>query len=216
MLEKIIIFGIGQLAQLLHEYIQDDGQFEIVAFTADNPEVNTLFGLPVVEFNELEKQYAPSDYKILIVIGYSERNQKRRKVFERVKNKGYSMVNYIHRSSIVPKSTIMGENCIILENNVFQPHVTIGDDMGMLSSNVVSHHVQIEDHCFLTEHVCVGGRVKIGTGSTLGLNSTIKQRVIISPNTFVGANVYLRSDSSKNSVYEAPEPKIISSGYDEV
>ena len=148
---------------------------------------------------------------MLIVIGYSERNQKRKRVFERVKNKGYCMVNYIHSTSIVPKSTEIGENCIILENNVFQPHVSIGDDSGMLTSNVVSHHVRIEAHCFITEHVCIGGRAIIGSGSTLGLNSTIKQRVKIANKTFVGANVFVKSDTTENSVYEAPDSKIISS-----
>lgn len=211
LLEKIIIFGIGQLAQLLHEYILDDTKFEVVAFTADNPTVNTLHDLPVIDFNDIHVQYNSSEYKMLIVIGYSERNQKRRKVFDRVKQKGYSMVNYIHPTSIVPKSTKMGENCIILENNVFQPHVSIGDDLGMLSSNLVSHHVKIEDHCFLTEHVCVGGRVVIGSGSTLGMNSTIKQRVQIAKKTFVGANVFIKSNTIENYVYEAPDPKVISS-----
>jgi len=211
-LEKIILFGIGQLSQLLHDYIQDDGQFEIVAFTADHPDVDTLYDLPVIDFANIETRFSPSEYKILIVIGYSERNQKRKRVFERVKNKGYSMINYIHSSSIVPKSTVMGENCIILENNVFQPHVSIGNDLGMLSANLVSHHVKIEDHCFLTEHVCVGGRVTIGSGSTLGLNCTIKQRIKIANKTFVGANVFVRSDTVENSVYEAPDPKIIFSG----
>ena len=51
MKNKIIIFGIGQLAQLLHDYIQDDHQFEIVAFTADDPNVDTRYNLPVIDFN---------------------------------------------------------------------------------------------------------------------------------------------------------------------
>ena len=211
-MDKIILFGTGQLAQLLYDYIEDDGQFEIVAFTADNPDVSILHDLPVIDFTDIETKFSPSEYKMLIVIGYSERNQKRKRVFERVKNKGYSMVNYIHSTSIVPKSTEIGENCIILENNVFQPHVSIGDDFGMLTSNVISHHVKIEPHCFVTEHVCVGGRVTVGSGSTLGLNSTIKQRVKIASKTFVGANVFVKSDTAENSVYEAPEPKIIFSG----
>ena len=211
MLNKIILFGIGQLAQLLYDYIQDDKKFEIVAFTADNPTIDILCDLPVIDFNVIETKYNPSEYKMLIVIGYSERNQKRRKVFERVKTKGYSMVNYIHPTSIIHKSTKMGENCIILENNVFQPHVSIGDDLGMLSSNVISHHVKIEDHCFITEHVCVGGRVVIGSGSTLGFNSTIKQRVKIAKKTVVGASVFVKSDTTENCVYEAPDSKILSS-----
>ena len=212
MLEKIIIFGIGQLAQLLYDYIEEDKQFEVVAFTSDNPTMDKLYNLPVVDFSNVEKQYSPSEYKMLIVIGFSERNQKRKKVFERVKEKGYYLVNYVHTTSILHKTTILGENCIILENNVFQPHVSIGNNLGMLSSNVVSHHVKIEDHCFLTEHVCVGGRVTIGSGSTLGFNSTVKQRVKIAKKTFVGANVFLKYDTIENSVYESPDPKIISSG----
>ena len=209
-MDKIIIFGIGQLAQLLHEYMKGDAKYQVVAFTVDDPRINTLFDIPVIDFSKLETQYNPSEYKILVVIGYSERNQKRKRVFNRVKEKGYSMINYIHPTSIIHKSTKMGENCIILENNVFQPFVSIGDDLGMLSSNVVSHHVKIKDHCFLTEHVTVGGRVVIGSGSTLGFNSTIKQRVKIAKKTFVGADVFIKSDTIENSVYEAQDPKIIS------
>ncbi len=211
-MEKIVIFGTGQLAQLLYDYIDEDRQFEIVAFTEDSPVRDELNGLPIVDFNDVLDRYPPDIFKMLIVVGYSQRNQKRKKIFERAKSHGYSLVNYIHPSSILPKTTTIGENCIILENNVFQPHVCIGDDMGMLSSNVVSHHVRIEDHCFLTGHVYVGGRVTIGSGSTLGLDCTVKQRVKIAPKTFVGANVFLKSDTTENSVYESPDPKILSTG----
>ena len=207
-MDEIIIFGVGQLAQLLHEYILDDSKFKVVAFTADTPAINVLHDLPVINFNEIDIKYKPSKYKMLIVIGYSKRNQKRKNVFNRVKQKGYSMINYIHPTSILHKSTMIGENCIILENNVFQPHVSIGNNLGMLSSNLVGHHVKIEDHCFLLGHGCVGGRVVIGSGSTIGMNSTIKQQVQIAKKTFVGANVFIKSNTTENYVYEAPDPTI--------
>ncbi len=209
-LEKIIIFGTGQLAQILHDYIEEDQQFEIIAYTQDNPTQNQLNGLPIVDFAQIQSKYPPDTYKMLIVIGFSKRNQKRKNVFERVKSKGYCLVNYIHATSILHKTTKMGENCIILANNNFEPHVCMGNNVIMLSSNIVGHHTNIDDHCFITTSVCVAGRVTINSGATLGLHCTIKQHIKIAEKTFVGANVFVKSDTAKNSVYEAPDPKIIS------
>lgn len=212
-LEQIVIFGTGHLARTVYEHIQDDDRFEVVAFTVDAPDTdNTLFGVPVVDFKEIESRFDPSEYRMLIVMGYSERNQKRKRVFGRAKAKGYALASYIHKTNTIPKSVSIGENCIMLENNTIEQHVSIGDDFGMLAMNLIGHHTNIEDHCFVTSGVVIGGCVGIGSGSTIGMNSTIKHDTQVARNTFVGAHVFIGSDTGENYVYEAPDPKIISTG----
>jgi UDP-3-O-[3-hydroxymyristoyl] glucosamine N-acyltransferase len=54
--------------------------------------------------------------------------------------------------------------------------------------------VQIGKRCLLTEGAIVGGSVKIGDESWLGLNSTVKQKVKIGNNVLVAAGACVLSD----------------------
>ncbi len=59
MKKKTIIYGNGQYAHHIHQNIIDQGGLEIIAFTADREFIKdrTLRGLPVVDFEEVEKSY---------------------------------------------------------------------------------------------------------------------------------------------------------------
>ena len=71
-MEKIVIFGISQLASLAHFYFEYDSPHEVVAFTVDKNYIidDNYRGLPVVAFEEVEKLYPPSEYKIFLPISF--------------------------------------------------------------------------------------------------------------------------------------------------
>ena len=54
---KVVVFGINDLAELTHWYLTNDSNYEIVAFTVneDYMSVTEFKGLPVVPFEKLEK-----------------------------------------------------------------------------------------------------------------------------------------------------------------
>ena len=55
MKKSLVIFGMGDLAQLAHYYFDADSEYETVAFTADSDYIkDPLFcGLPVVAFEDI-------------------------------------------------------------------------------------------------------------------------------------------------------------------
>ena len=59
-MQKSVIFGTGELAQRIFYYLKD-AEDEVVAFSANksNIDSNELFGLPVVEFENIEEKYPP-------------------------------------------------------------------------------------------------------------------------------------------------------------
>ena len=69
-MDKVIIFGIGQNAEVAYSYLSNDSSFEIVAFTVDNEFRNKeeLFGLPVIPFCDIEKEYIPDALQSCIKI----------------------------------------------------------------------------------------------------------------------------------------------------
>ena len=57
-MEKVIIFGIGDISQIAYLYLSENKNYEIVAFTIDKEYIkeDTFLGLPVVAFENLEDE----------------------------------------------------------------------------------------------------------------------------------------------------------------
>ena len=61
---KIIIFGIQDFAELAHYYLENDSEHEVVAFSVNEqyfPENRFFHGLPIVAFENIEKEYPATD-----------------------------------------------------------------------------------------------------------------------------------------------------------
>ena len=94
-----------------------------------------------------------------------------------------------------------GDNCFVLEDNTVQPFVKIGNDVTLWSGNHIGHDAVIDDHCFISSHVVISGRVHVGEYCFLGVNATIRNAITIAPETLVGAGAIVMADTAAKSVY---------------
>jgi len=201
-MQKIVIFGTGELAQRIFYYLKDT-EDEVVAFSANkaNIDSNELLGLPVVPFEDVEKKYAPDKFSMFIALAYSDMNKKRRKFFDEAKSKGYGLYSYVHPSTKIWDEFEMGENCFILAENIIQPFVKIGDNVLIGSNNLISHNTIIGNNCFLTSNITLGGHITIGENSFVGLSATINQRVKVGEECIIGAGTLITKNVNDKEVY---------------
>lgn len=61
MKQPLVIFGLGDIAQLAHYYFSTDSNYEVVAFTVDAVyiTVTEFCGLPVAPFEDVINDYSP-------------------------------------------------------------------------------------------------------------------------------------------------------------
>ena len=201
-MQKIVIFGTGELAQRIFFYLKDSKD-DVVAFSANKSNINSneLLGLPVVPFENIEEKYPPKEFSMFIALAYSEMNKKRTRFFEQAKNKGYELYSFVHPSTKIWDEFEMGENCFILAENIIQPFVKIGDNVLIGSNNLISHNTVIENNCFLTSNITLGGHITIGANSFVGLSATINQRVKIGKECIIGAGTLITKDVNDKEVY---------------
>lgn len=210
-MRKVIIFGTSGFAEVVHFYLTHDSQYEIVAFTANKEFIDKkeLFGLPIIPFENIEEKYPPDQYLMFIVVVYSKINKLRAKIFDDVKSKGYNLLSYVNSKAITWGKLDIGQNCFILENNVIQPFVKIGDDVIIWSGNHIGHHSTIGDHCFIASHVVISGNVKIGPFCFLGVNSTIRDGISIARECVIGAGAVILKDTKEKEVYTTDSTKLL-------
>lgn len=200
---KIIIFGVNDFAELAHYYLTTDSEHEVIAFSVDKdymPERKVFNGLPVVEFENIEEYYSVDEFLFFAPMAPSEMNRLREKIYYSIKRKGYHLINYISsRATILSK--FEGDNCFVLEDNTIQPFVKLGSNLVLWSGNHIGHHSIIEDHVMFTSHVVLSGHCHVKKYAVLGVNSAIRDGVIINEGTFVGMGSSIVKNTEPWMVY---------------
>ena len=157
--KKLILFGKGLYAEIVHQYFQEDSSFEVVAFCLDDEFIkeDKYLGLPMVKFSEITKKYSPSNHFMHIAISYTNLNKLREIKFKEAKEKGYELISYVSSNSTIKSKIPIGENTFIFEDNTIQPFVEIGSNNVFWSGNHIGHHSKIGSHNFISSHVVVSG-----------------------------------------------------------
>ena len=203
-MKKLIIFGIGEQAEMAYYYFKNDSKYDIMAFTVDKKYIDkeTLFDLPIVEFESIENIYSEEEYELFIAIGYNKINKLREEKYLLCKEKGYKIASYISSKASIFTDKI-GENCFILEDNTIQPYVEIGNNVTLWSGNHIGHHSIIQDNCFVTSHVVISGGCEIGENTFIGVNATLRDHIKIGKSNVIGAGALILNDTENNKVYMA-------------
>jgi len=187
MLQPLIIIGNSEIARMAYEYFTHDAGRQVVAFVADANFIRegTFQGLPVVDYAEVQAKYPPDAYDAFVAIGSGQLNRIRSHFFTDVKSKGYRLATYVSSKAFVWRDVSIGENCFILENNVLQSGVTIGDNVTLWSGNHIGHRSTIERHVFVSSHVVISGFCSVGEFSFMGVNSAVAEKTDIATDNFV-------------------------------
>jgi sugar O-acyltransferase (sialic acid O-acetyltransferase NeuD family) len=201
-MSDLVIFGTGDIARLAHRYFETDSPHTVAAFTVDKDyrKADSFCGLPLIDFDTVLERYPSSRFKMFIALSYARMNRIRAEKYFKAREIGYTLVSYVSsRCSYLTDPP--GDNCFILEDNTVQPFVRIGSNVTLWSGNHIGHDSVIDDHCFITSHVVVSGNVRVGSYCFLGVNSTLRNSIVVAPETLVGAGAVIMKDTKPKGVY---------------
>jgi sugar O-acyltransferase (sialic acid O-acetyltransferase NeuD family) len=201
--QKIVIVGDGETAELAYEYFTHDSPHEIVGFAVEAAykKRDEFFGLPVIELEEIEKHFSPSDHQAFAAISYTQLNRVRARIFNTVKSKGYTCASYVSSRAFVWHNVEIGENCFIFENNVIQYKVKIGNNVVLWSGNHIGHQTIIEDNVFISSHVVVSGYCEVGTNTFMGVNSSVANDVKIARDNIIAMGAVIHKHTEPRKIY---------------
>lgn len=204
--KKLIIFGIGEAADVLFFFFKQHSEYIPVAFTIDRDYIlsDTYNDLPVVAFENVETIYDPQTHVMFIALGYRRLNEFRAIKLASAKEKGYGIISFIHPEAGIPSDFTLGENCFIMNNVHIHPHVTIGDNVFIWSGAILCHHSYVGNHCWFTSGVNIAGNVNIGSNCVFAINATVTNNVTIGNRCFLGANSLVNKDLGNGKVIIAP------------
>lgn len=191
-MEKIIIIGCGQHANVVLYNLEMQGKYEALGYLdSDENKVGLEYnGLKVLDrytsdnLDELKAKYNTNKF----FIGFG--NMKYRKaVYEAFVNAGWEPINIFHPDAIISRHSQIGRGVLIEAGCLVTPNPVIGNNVVVNTGSQVNHDNIIGNHVYIASGVVISG------GVTIEENSLIDDGVIITLGKKVGSNCIIGAGS---------------------
>lgn len=200
--KKLIIFGIGNFAEMAHYLFTTDSDYEVAAFTVDAAYLDrtAFLGVPVVPYEELRSGGA-RDVELFVAVGVGKINMLRAQKVAQVEADGFRLASFVSSCARVPADLIARPNTMIMDQVNIHPQVKIGANTVIWSNSRIALKVAIGDHVWITSAV-VGDSTVIGDYSFVGLNATVAPFVKVGSHNLIGAGALILRDTRDYEVYK--------------
>jgi len=207
MKEKIILFGLTQTADIIEYYFNKYTDVEICARCVDKKylTIDKYNNVPVVAFEDVEKYYPPSEYKISIPMMNTDLNRVREEKYKIAKAKGYKFKSYLSQVNAIETNNI-GENVFIIGDCHIQPFSKIGNNCMIWSGTEIGHHTIIQDNCFITG-AKVAGRITVENNCFIGHSSAIRDGITIGKYSIIGMASIVQKNIKPYTVLSVKQTK---------
>lgn len=200
----LVIVGNGETALLAYEYFTHDSSWNVVGFCIGGKYISepTLYGLPVLPLEEMAHSFPPETHQAFVAIGDARLNRLRTEHVAQARASGYRLASYVSSRAFRWHNVSIGENCFILEHNVLQPFVTIGDNVTLWSGNHIGHRSIIEDNVFIASHVVISGFCRVGAYSFIGVNAAVAHLARIAADNFIAMGAAITHSTEPDTIYQ--------------
>lgn len=197
---------------MLHDYLIDNPEYEIAAFTVEREYICTssFLDLPLVAFEDIDREYPPDSCSLLLGVGYSQMNSVKERLYNLYKSKKYSFATYSHPSAVIPKDISLGEGNVFFEGTIVQRGCHIGNGNVFFAKTLIAHDCKIGDFNSFSD-ASVAGNVVIKNRCFIGMGSVIAENKLIEDRVFIGANSYVNTNMEEGWMSLGTKSKIIKS-----
>jgi sugar O-acyltransferase (sialic acid O-acetyltransferase NeuD family) len=150
-----------------------------------------LAGHPVLE-GGLERVTTLPDSEALVCVGSG---RGRRAVVTRLATLGVHRYTSVRHPSVsVPPGCTVGAGSILLAGVVLTCDVRVGRHVVAMPHVTLTHDDVVEDFATLCAGVSLGGDVRVGEAAYLGMNSSVRERVVVGRGSTLGMGAALVTD----------------------
>ncbi|MFT7004460.1 MAG: sugar O-acyltransferase (sialic acid O-acetyltransferase NeuD family) [Sulfurimonas sp.] len=177
---KIILVGGGGHCHSVIDVIEQENKYEIIGII-DKKE---LIGTKVLSYeiiacdDELNEIFKTCKYAI-ITIGQIKSSNLRTKIFNKLKNIGFTLPVIISPIAYISKHSIIDEGTVVHHHALVNANVRIGKNCIINSKALIEHDSIIENYCHISTSSVINGGVTVKEGNFYGSNATSKQSIVI-------------------------------------
>lgn len=192
--KNVVIFGVGQQADIAQYYFEHDLGRKVIAFCFDNDiKEKKKNDLPIINLKKIKTKFSSDNIDLFVAIGGVGLNYVREYYYNKIKLMGFSLTQCISSRIIIPHNVSIGKNAFIDHGTSFMPfinigenfssvhsifghHSIIGDNVSIINANIGAN-TKIERNCFVSINASICSGVTIGEYSLIDIGSIVKKDV---------------------------------------
>jgi NDP-sugar pyrophosphorylase family protein len=183
------LYGWNSISEfILDEYLEQG--IPVEGIVLDDLYFKNIGSVPNIRFfRRSEICLSPND-RVVNCLGY--RDLRRRNELGEFLLAAGVLTEFVSRHARVHDTASIGSGSILLGDVVLERHSTIGSHCLLWGGSRVCHDSVLGDSVFLASGSIVGGLCTIGSMSSVGFNSSTREKSTMPSGTRVGANRFWR------------------------
>jgi len=176
------------------------GQYRIIGVLESQLKArSTLDGIIVLGGDDLLYELNKKGIEnACIGVGSIRDNSKRKMLYKKVKQIGFSMPFLIHPRSVVSKKIQISGGVQIMAGTIIQTGCMIGENTIINTGAIVEHDCIIGNHVHVCPGVVISGGCSINDGSFIGAGATLIHGIKVGRNSLVAAGAVVINDVRDN------------------
>jgi sugar O-acyltransferase (sialic acid O-acetyltransferase NeuD family) len=169
------LIGAGGHAKVIADILIASGR-PPTAFLDDTPTQNRILGITVIKGLELPQP----DSAVIVAVGD---NATRQRLAHR-----YSTFDIaIHPAAVVSRDAEIGPGTVVMAGAVINTGARVGSHCIINTGSIIDHDCLISDFAHIAPGAKLGGNVRVGVGSMVGLGANVIHGRCVGDHTIVGA-----------------------------
>lgn len=195
MSKQVIIIGAGGHGRVVADIVRCAGD-QVIGFLDDGDGLpEQISGLPFLGGVENYVNFPEAEF--LVAIGNP---RIREQITERLA--GVKWHTAIHPAAVVSRmETSVGAGTVIMAGAVVNPGAVIGRHCIVNTCAVVEHDDHLEDYVHISVGARLGGLVRVGKGSWIGIGAVVSNCVNVCEDCMIGAGAAVVQDIVNSGTY---------------
>ena len=180
------LYGASGHAKVIIDILRASNT-EITALIDDNPDIDSLMGIPVFHSGI---NLSP----MIISIG---NNSIRKRISEHLQ---CEFGTAVHPSAIISQESVIDKGSVVMQGAIIQSQAHIGKHCIINTGVSIDHECIVGDFVHISPHSTLCGNVRIGEGTWIGAGTTIIPGISIGKWSVIGAGSVVVKDIPDNVI----------------
>jgi sugar O-acyltransferase (sialic acid O-acetyltransferase NeuD family) len=201
----LIIYGGGGHGKSLIDLVRAMGTYQIVGIVDDGLDAGSeIMGLPIFGGGSLLSELMDRGLRLAVnAVGGIGDIRSRVKVFDRIRNAGFTCPTLIHPLAYVEPSAQLADSVQVFPNAYIGSEAEVGFGVIVNTGAIVSHDCRLHDHANVAPGASLAGGVTVGEGALIGMGVTINLNVEIGAGARVGNSAVVKQDVPQGAIVHA-------------
>lgn len=192
-MNRLIIIGAGGHGKVIADAALKNGYTNICYI--DDHATGDVMGFPIVGTSADIERLNDGSTDFVIGIG----NNAVRKTIAETYNVNW--VSIIHPSAQIAFNAEIGKGTVVMANAVVNVCAKVGEHCIINTGSIVEHDNVIENYAHISPNVALGGTVRIGSLTHVGIGATVKNNTEICSDCIIGAGAVVVKNIMESGTY---------------